>query len=60
LTNIILEDKKLRLDAQKPYCYLTEILKVEPTASAEFEPNKRADKSAQLETLWSQNPAVQA
>ena len=58
-SNMILEGKKLRLDAQKPYCFLTEILKVEPTASAEFEPKKRANNTAQLESLWAQNPAMQ-
>ena len=58
-SNMILEGKKLRLDAQKPYCFLTEILKVEPTASAEFELKKRANNTAQLESLWAQNPAMQ-
>lgn len=58
-SNMILEDKKLRLDAQKPYCYLSEILKVEPSASAEFEPKKRANNTAHLESLWAQNPAMQ-
>lgn len=58
-SNMILEGKKLRVDAQKPYCFLEEIIKVEPTASAEFEPEKRTENLAQLETLWAENPAVQ-
>lgn len=58
-SNMILEGKKLRLDVQKPYFYFGEIIKVEPTASAEFEPEKRVEMQPQLESLWASNPAVQ-
>ncbi len=58
-SNLILEDGKLHCKAQGPYCFLEEIVKVEPTASAEFEPEKQGISTAQLETLWIQNPSVQ-
>ncbi len=58
-SNMILQGKKLRLDVQKPYFYFGEIIKAEPTASAGFEPKKRAEIQPQLEDLWYQNPAVQ-
>ena len=58
-SNLVLEDRKLRCKAQGPYCFLEEIIKVEPTASAEFEPKKRAEMQPQLEALWYQNPSVQ-
>src|SRR3989344_1339127 len=55
-SNLVLEDRKLRCKAQGPYCFLEEIIKVEPTASAEFEPKKRSEMRPQLEVLWAQNP----
>ena len=58
-SNLILEDGKLHCKAQGPYCFLEEIVKVEPTASAEFEPGKRKDMTPQLESLWLQNLSVQ-
>ncbi|MCL4390059.1 hypothetical protein M1345_01555 [Patescibacteria group bacterium] len=58
-SNLILEGQTLHLDVQRPYLFFGEIIKVEPTASGEFEPEKQGISTAQLESLWLQNPAVQ-
>jgi len=53
------ENKTLYEEQKKLAIRLEEIIKVEPTASAEFEPEKRTKNLAQIDTLWSENPAVQ-
>ena len=58
-SNLILKDKKHYLDVQKPYLFFGEIIKVEPTVSAEFEPEERPTMTAQLESSWAENSAVQ-
>ncbi len=49
----------MRCKAKEPYYFLEEIIKVEPTASAEFEPEKQGVSTAHMETLWAENPSVQ-
>ncbi|MBU1327277.1 hypothetical protein KKB64_05175 [Patescibacteria group bacterium] len=57
-SNLILQDKTLRLDVQKPYCFLEEIIHEEPTTSLMFEPIQQGYTTPQLEALWSQTSAL--
>ena len=57
-SDLVLKDKILYLDVQKPFCFLEEIIKEEPTASVMFEPHKKSVTTIQMETLWTQNPLV--
>ncbi len=58
-SNLVLEDKKLWLDLTKPFCFLKDIISKEVTTSGKFEPEKRIDMKAQLESSWAQNPYMQ-
>ena len=58
-SNLLFQNKILRLDLQKPYCYLEEAIKAEPTVSQMFEPEKQKLTTPQLAALWSQtNPLL--
>lgn len=58
-SNLVLKDKRLYLDVTKPYCFLEEIVKVEPTTAEKFEPEKQLEMTPKLEALWAQNPSMQ-
>jgi len=51
-SNLILQDKTLHLDVQKPYFFLKEIINEEPTTSAMFEPHKEGVTIEQMQTSW--------
>ncbi len=57
-SNLVLKDKILCLDVQKPFSFLEEVIKEEPTASVMFEPRKDSVTITQMETVWTQNPSV--
>lgn len=57
-SNLILEDKIVRVDLEKPLKFIEEARNEVPEISPMFEPKERADTTAQLETLWSQNPSM--
>lgn len=54
-SNLVFQNKMLRLDLQKPYCYLEEAIKAEPTISQMFEPGKEKVSTAEMEAAWAQN-----
>lgn len=51
-SNLVLENKTLRLNLQKPYYFFDEITKAEPTTSQMFEPEKQGYTTAQMESIW--------
>jgi len=57
-SNLILKDGLLHLDAKKPYCFLEEIIKTEPTTSQMLEPVEQNITTLQLEDSWAQNQLV--
>lgn len=57
-SNLVLKDKTLRLDVQRPYCFLEEVIKEESMAVATFEPIQQGYNTLQLEASWAQNPSV--
>lgn len=54
-SNLIFQDKLLRMDLQKPYFFIEEAVKAEPTISQMFEPKEKSVTTSKLEELWAQN-----
>jgi site-specific DNA recombinase len=57
-SNLTLLDKVLGLDLENEYAFLEYVKEVEPSVSEEFEHEKSADISIDLESLWAQNRLV--
>lgn len=57
-SNLVLKDKIVRVDLEKPLKFIEEARNEVPEISPMFEPKERADTTVQLETLWSQNPSL--
>ncbi len=54
--NLILKDKIVRVELEKPLKWIEEIRTEIPTISQMLEPKEKIDVSIQVETLWYQNP----
>ncbi len=57
-SNLILQDKIVRVDDESPVQFIEEAKKKEPTISAMFEHAKETDAAPQIELLWNQNPTL--
>ena len=57
-SNLILLNKTLRVDLEDPLEYIEEAREEVVEISPMFEPKEKAYTTAQLETLWSQNPSL--
>jgi site-specific DNA recombinase len=54
-SDFILEDKKLRLNVQKPYVFIEEMVKSDDSIRPRFGTEKESVLTTQMETSWSQN-----
>ena len=57
-SNLSLFNKILAIDLENEYAFLEYSKEIEPTVSDVFEHEKRIDLSLDLESLWTQNPAL--
>lgn len=58
MKNLVLKDKIVVVDLERPLKFIEEARNEVPEISPMFEPKERADTTTQLETLWSQNPSL--
>lgn len=59
-SNLILEDKILRLDVPEPLLSVKKAKEKVDEISVRFEPEEKLDLATQMETLYSQNPSLLA
>lgn len=56
--NLILKDKIVRVELEKPLQWIEEAKNEVPSVSLMLEPEKEFDNTLQLEPLWAQNPSL--
>ncbi len=57
-SNLILKDKIVRINLEKPLEWIDKIKGKEETISPKFEPEKNGYSTDQLEAYWSKNPTL--
>jgi site-specific DNA recombinase len=59
-SNLTIKDKIVRINLQKPFELIQQLITKEPTITPMFEPMKKTDESEDIEAIWSQNPTLLA
>jgi len=57
-SNLVLMDKSVRVDIEKPLQFIEMAIIEEPSASAMFEPEEKVDNKLQLEHVWANNSTL--